>query len=274
MKKPFLLLAVGLVTAIFVSCSSDDVTNDDVSNDNPEKESTKLPKSTVRTLVYPDGFVEKLDYIYDGTRIKSVASSPTSKKVYTYDAKNVLQKVETQENNVTVSYLEYVWDNGDVKSITEYLGSENSMTKNYMIEYTYDAGAKTQTDKTTIYTDGKASISPVVNVLTYDGKNLVKTVTSMIIDNANSSLITQVFSYDSKPLYHKNITSYPQSIAKETNNVVKIVTTNVTKVDNEVNTGTSEEIRKIDYDVSGYPTSITNYNGDILIGDIKITYTE
>ena len=146
-------------------------------------------------------------------------------------------------------------------------------TKNFYLEYTYDAAAKTQTGVTTYYHGGVPTLSNVTNVNTYDDNNLIKSVSTMITDDYNSVVILNVYSYDSKPYFLKNVTGYTTTIVKEKNNLVKINTTSFVKNDNvDLPPSTSESTYEYEYDESGFPLLVTYSGDDILFSSKEISY--
>ncbi|MFB9056352.1 hypothetical protein ACFFU9_06295 [Mariniflexile ostreae] len=268
MKKTFLLFTVALIS--LTSCSSDD----DGQNDNGNNNSgIKLPKSEVTTSE-PEGTISKLDYTYDGTKIKTTSGSNTTKSVYTYNESNVLSKIEFKENDITKSSTKYVFDNGDIKSTTTYsVSADNVETKTSYIEYTYDAAAKTQTAVTTTYPAGVPTVSNTKIVNTYDDNNLVKTVTTATIDDKNDTVTTTVYVYDDKSSSMKNVTGQPATIVKGQNNPKTINTTVIVRTDNTSGTPiTTQSTYDYEYDESGFPILVTSYSAGSLISVKDIFY--
>lgn len=266
MKKLIFLFAATI--ASLSSCSSDD----DKDENGNGGGGSKLPKSEITTQE-PDGIIAKLDYTFDGTKIQTTSTSNKNKSVYSY-ASDVLTKIENKESDITKTYTEYVFDKGDIKSETKYsVSADKVVTKEFSTAYTYDEAAKTQTVVTTYYPNGVPTVSNFTTVNTYDDNNLIKRVTTDILDDKNDQIITTEFLYDSKPNYMINVTGRPAKIVKAKNNVVTENTKTVTRTNNVVGTPlTKQSTYSYEYDAAGFPTLVKSVNGGVLTSSKAIFY--
>lgn len=253
MKKLVFLFAA--MVASLASCSSDD--NDGSSNGG----GSKLAKSEV-TTVEPSGNISVLNYTYDGNKILTTSTSNSNKTVYSYSS-DVLNRTEDKVNDITQSYTDYVFEKGDLKSTTSYsVSADKVATKTFSVLYTYDDTAKTQTIQTTNYPNGVPTVSTTTTVNTYDSNNLVKSVTTSVIDDKNDNVTTVDYIYDTKTNYMVNVTGRPATIVKTKNNPVTLNTTTVIRSNNIIGTPvTTQTTYSYTYDESGFPTQVKNYTG-------------
>lgn len=266
MKKLIFLFATTI--ASLSSCSSDD----DKDENGNGGGGSKLPKSEV-TTAEPSGSISKLDYTYDGTKIKTTSTSNSNKTVYSYNG-DVLAKTEIQVNDITKSYTEYTFDKGDVKTETNYsVGTDKVVTKISSTKYTYDEAAKTQTVEVTDYPGGVPTVSKSTTVNTFDGNNLVKSVTTNVVDDKNDTVTTVTYAYDSKTNYLTNVTGRPATIVKGKNNPVTVNTTVVVRNNNVSGTPTTtQSTYSYEYDAADFPTSAKYFNGGVFTSSKVIFY--
>jgi hypothetical protein len=264
MKKLIFLFAASILS--LTSC-----TKDDDKDSNNDSNSNKLPKSEV-TTVEPDGTVSIVNYTFDGTKISTTSTSNKNKRVYIYTA-DVLSKIEDKVNDITVSYTEYLYEKGDIKSTTTYtVAADKSVTKTSSTSYTYDEAKKTQTVQDTYYIKGAPTVSKTSTVNTYDDKNLSKSVTTTIVDDKNDTTTIIDYVYDTKSNYWANITGQPATIAKSTNNIVTINTKVVVRTDNVIGTPVTTQ-ETFEYAYSGsFPSDVKNYTGGKLSNTKNVYY--
>lgn len=265
MKKLIFFFAATILS--LTSCSKDDDNDNGGSNGG----GTKLPKSVV-TTTEPGNSISITDYTYDGTKISTASTSNTSKAVYSYTS-DILSKIEYKTNEITTSYTDYTFENGDVKSTTNYsVNADKVATKTSSTAYTYDAASKTQTMIVTDYPNGVPRVSNETTVNTYDNNNLVKSVNTIIYDDKNDVVTTTEYTYDSKTNYFINVTGQPATIVKGKNNPTTVNTKVVYREDNVSSTPTTTQVTyEYTYDGS-FPTNIKNFAGGTLRNTIKVFY--
>lgn len=269
MKKLVFLFAATVLS--LTSCTKDDDNEStNVITDN-DSNSTRLPKSEI-TREEPDDQLSLRTYTFDGTKISSISTSSKNKTVYSYTS-DILSKTEEKVNDITISYTDYVYEKGDIKSTTTYsIAADKSVTKESSTSYTYDEANKTQTVVITTYPQGVPKVSNTTTVNTYDDNNLIKSVATETIDNKNDIVTIIDYLYDAKSRWTKNITGQPATIAKTKNNVTTINTKVVVRTNNIIGTPEiTQETFNYTYDES-FPTDIKNYKAGKLSTTKNVYY--
>jgi hypothetical protein len=259
MKK--IIFLFGVTYFIMISCSESD-----------SKSTTNILPKSVITTTEPGNQTTITNYSYSGTKYETVSTASNSKSVYIYNG-DILSRVEIKLNDLTTSYTDYVYENGDLKSKTLYnINASNIAIKSRLTQYTY-TGNDVLEEKTDYSSTGTPTINLTKTVSTYDDNNLIKNVTTTVFDNDNNTVVTEEYLYDTKPNYYINATGQPSRIIKSKNNVVIINSKRVIKTSGVFeNPVTTQNTYQYTYNASGYVTEFKTFISGTLSLTTKIFY--
>lgn len=246
MKKALIL--IGIISLILPSCSNDE--------NNSVKEELFLPKSISYTYQNHPEENYKSVMIYNENKIVSMNNGAVITR-YTYDG-NLITKlqrfsIDSQGKESKVRDVTYSYANGKlVKKIMVSNFSEEHPAGNFSVTTTYNHNTD-GTISSIVYMPNSTDID-YTGILTYQDKNLIKSVLTVISDPSYGTEI-DVYEYDIKNNPLKNILGFDLLLGEisffGSNNVLKL--TRTTKQSSEI---LYQPVYL--YDQNSYPTKVSS----------------